>query len=163
MNNAPGVQYLLRSSYRVEAHLSKQYHTDHDELVLAHLIADDRAAQQEIVRPINAFDQFAIVDSVSAPVVAICREQFGEHYFYMPDSWFVNQVQSAVDCSRGGGSQFRRRLMFSAATAPSATVVDTNERLQAVAWCGPNAVVAPKYYLNAVWSSSQPGEIREIH
>ena len=26
VNNAPGVQYLLRSSYRVEAHLSKQYH-----------------------------------------------------------------------------------------------------------------------------------------
>ena len=58
--------------------------------MLAHLIADD-GRRQEIVRPINALDQFAIVDSVSAPVVAICREQFGEHCFYMPDSWFVNR------------------------------------------------------------------------
>jgi hypothetical protein len=107
-NNVPAVQYLLTAGYRLEAHLARQYHPDHDELVLGHMLTDTIGPGPEFIRPIMPCEDFTEVTKPSAEVCGFLKEEFSAVVCSVSDEWAEKQVSMA--CS--SQPSFKPRRIF---------------------------------------------------
>jgi hypothetical protein len=107
-NNAPALLYLLTAGYRIEAHLARQYHPDHDELVLGHMLTDTIGPGPEFIRPIMPCDEFSEVTKSGADVCGFLKEEFSAVFCPVSDTWAEKQISVAL----GSQSKFKPRRIF---------------------------------------------------
>lgn len=160
IGNKAALQYLLDSSYKIEGHLTNQYHHTHDELVLGYSLTNERQIGQEIIRPINSFDQFNLLKSFSSEAFVLFKEQFNNLYFQMPDEWFFQQIDSAISNSEKSSGN-KGRYIFTAESNQNTTVIDANSNMQALAICIPKRGGSTKIII-LTRSSHQESIIRFI-
>jgi hypothetical protein len=92
----PALQYLLSAGYRMEAHLQRQYHTDHDEFVLGYMLTNTLGPGPEFIRPIMPSDQYSEATEVSADVCAFLKDEFSAVFCPVSEGWAEKQLLLAV-------------------------------------------------------------------
>lgn len=133
VNNLPALNYLLASSYRIEAHLFRQYHNEHDEIVFGYLLSKQRALGPEIIRPLVPFNKFSVLNRFSFEVLDLMKNEFNNLYFQMPDTWYRDQLFRSLKyaASSNSATDFKPRLIFIASSAGDGG----DENIQSVAFC----------------------------
>lgn len=106
------IKYLLGAGYRIEAHLLRQYHDMHDELVFGYMIAKYRAPGQDFVRPVVPVHRFERVTRWSPAIANFLREEFSAAFVEVNYDWAMRQVREAIAWAKGRGSQFKARVLF---------------------------------------------------
>jgi predicted transcriptional regulator len=121
-DNVPAYQYLLSSGYRIEAHLVRPYHPEHDELVLGYMLTHERGPGPEFVRQLTPTTTFRRISRLVPELSEFLEKEFASTYCTVPAGWANRQMRAA--CSAHGG-QAKPRLVFAA----------SNESLLALGIC----------------------------
>jgi len=85
--NIAALSYLLKSGYKVEAHLQRHYHQDHDEFIFGYMLARYRGEQREYTREMAPFSDYKRLTKYSESVCEFIREGFSEVYAKPPNGW----------------------------------------------------------------------------
>jgi predicted transcriptional regulator/GNAT superfamily N-acetyltransferase len=110
-DNVPAQQYLLASGYRIEAHMCRAYHPQHDEVVLGYLLDHKRGPGPEFVRQITPATTFERVSEPLPEISAFFHTEFSSEYCKVPDGWATRQLRMACD---NRTEMFKPRLAFTA-------------------------------------------------
>lgn len=110
--NLTAMSYLVSSGYRIEAHLNRHYHEDHDELVFGFPLNSYRQPPLELIRPITPIVSFERLEETNLEVVELIESKFQQLYCPMPVGWAVSQVEQAVAFAKGKGSIFKARSIY---------------------------------------------------
>lgn len=106
-------RYLVSSGYKVEAHLSKHYHKNHDELVLGYNLLETgemliRTPKRESFPP----NDFMRIKSYSEELEEFLLKNFHKFYFSVSRNWVRQQIKSAASFSKGKRNVFKPRLIY---------------------------------------------------
>jgi predicted transcriptional regulator/ribosomal protein S18 acetylase RimI-like enzyme len=115
VNNTSAVNYLLSSSYRLEAHLSRHYHYNHDEFVFGFNLAKYRGYSQCFERQLLPISFMERVHKKDNEIVSFLKEQFSSYIFGVDIAWASRQIDSSIDFHKSGELQFKTRIVFSGA------------------------------------------------
>ncbi|MFP8834390.1 hypothetical protein ACLIJR_08985 [Hydrogenophaga sp. XSHU_21] len=113
-NKIASSKYLLSAGYRVEAHLRKHYHPDHDELVFGYSLSKYRFPSPGTRRGLAELLDIRRLETFDAEVVQFLEEQFAAEVCPIPSGWAAEQVRVAAACTKGShrSSSFKPRWIF---------------------------------------------------
>jgi predicted transcriptional regulator len=111
--NAGAISYLLGSGYRIEAHLQRQYHSDHNEFVFGYSLVKERSAAKETVRRSIAAEKISKVTNETPDAKLFLQQEFQAAFCALPSDWAARQLKYAL-ASTDKSSQFKPRQIFSA-------------------------------------------------
>jgi len=112
--NEPACRYLIATGCRIEAHLRRQYHKDHDELVFGFPLSMYRGPAQEFARPTVLAEDFLKLSRCPDSVIDFISEEFGATYFEVPREWALAQARGAESSAKARTAQFKERVLFTA-------------------------------------------------
>lgn len=112
MSNAVAIRYLTGAGYRLEAHLRRHYHTDHDEFVFGDMLSRFRAPPLEFIRPVTSFTDFRRLKAFSDEVVHFINQEFSATYCHVDREWASRQVRAAASFAKGRGPNHKPRLVY---------------------------------------------------
>jgi predicted transcriptional regulator len=110
-DNVSAYSYLLSSGYRIEAHLHRPYHLEHDELVFGFLLDTTRGPGPEFIRQLTPLTAFERIDEPLPDVVTFLRSEFSSAYCRVAEGWAERQLELAKGAQE---SKFKPRLVFAA-------------------------------------------------
>jgi hypothetical protein len=106
------VSYLLKTGYRIEAHLSRQYHHAHDELVFGTELQAGSVPQAIPSRPILIGPEITKVGAENAAeAAAFLQREFEASYFRVTPAWVARQIAIA---QKPGKQGLKPRFVFAA-------------------------------------------------
>lgn len=108
----PRVSYLVRAGYRVEAHLSKQYHSAHDEFVFGKLLVQPEPMQRQRQAGTNSVDRIERVELYSDRAVRFLRKEIGILGYCVPEEWAERQVRLAAAFAKGRAQSEKPRVII---------------------------------------------------
>jgi hypothetical protein len=111
-NSPPALRYLIGAGYKLEAHLKRHYHTEHDEFVLGFNLTTHRAAASEYIRQIQPVTQFSRLTRSDDEAALFLKDLFPSSYCDIDSSWAQRQIREAVASTKGRGSTFRKRAIY---------------------------------------------------
>lgn len=113
-NKIASAKYLLSAGYRVEAHLRKHYHPDHDELVFGFNLSKYRFPAPPTRRGLAELLEVRRIETYDAEAVQFLEEQFAAEVCPVPAGWAAEQVRVAAACTKGSrhASAFKPRWIF---------------------------------------------------
>jgi len=93
--------YLIAAGYRVEAHLVRQYHEVHDELVLGYVLGEpDPVAVRSHSRDFLPLDRMERVRRFDGDIAHRIQEEFSTLISQLPVTWGREQLRAAVAHTR---------------------------------------------------------------
>lgn len=111
-NNFSAVNYLISSSYRLEAHLSRHYHYCHDEFVFGFNVAKYRGPGQIFDRHQLPISVMEVIKKSENETISFVQKEFSSYISEVNSSWALRQVDSAVAHIQDKENKFKSRVMF---------------------------------------------------
>ncbi len=116
-SNLSALSYLLSSGYKIEGHLERHYHSDHDEVVFGHMLNTYRESSVEFARELVQCEDFYRLKVFDQHVVNFIDANVGEILCEMPKGWSDAQVRQSSLYAQGRGSRFKPRAIYVAKSA----------------------------------------------
>lgn len=112
INNFAAVRYLLASGYKIEAHLRKHYHHEHDEFVFGFKLTEPRGEPGEFIRQIVPHHKFEPLKKSNAEIVAFLRSQFSATFCDTNDEWANKQIELSLQKGAARSKSFKPRRLY---------------------------------------------------
>lgn len=111
-NNKAAIAYLLNSGYRIEAHLERPYHNDHNEIVFGYHLGRRVYSPREYFRQIEVATTFERVTKPGADIAPFISETFPDGYADVDWRWVTRQIDlsGSIDLKK----DFKPRAVYAA-------------------------------------------------
>lgn len=112
VNNNPATTYLLKSGYRLEAHLRKHYHDGHDEFVFGYLIDGQRSPTVDFIRQIVPIVRFERLRRQDIEVAGFLENSFSYSYCKTDPQWARRQISLSAKTGSVATEEFKPRRIY---------------------------------------------------